>query len=331
MDQEAFRRQLDYHRGECGLTWKETSLEMGVSRSTLHSWRIENGYKDPKFEKQFHFDPQDEELWNEIGILRLSHYKWIEIADILGISAIMLRTLRKRNEFMDPWVLVCDDQLDELVRSICLNRPDVGRTQIMSELECRGYHCTQANLIDSLHRVDPEGVEYRKYKLLRRRVYNVAGPHHLWHIDTNHKLKDFHLVVTAGIDGFSRTCVFIKCMDNNRSLTSYEAFVEQGVRNYGRPSRVRTDHGGENVHIWRYMETTRGTDRGSFLAGKSTHNQRIERFWRDVSRSVLNFYKILFYYYASEFGLNFSDNDAIFIIHYLFIPCINEDLLRFQY
>ena len=84
----------------------------------------------------------------------------------------------------------------------------------------------------------------------------------------------WHFVTHAGIDGFSRMIVYMKCSTNNRSTTVLNAFLE-GVQRYGLPSRVRSDFGGENVLVASYMIRNRGPDRNSMITGNSTHNQRI--------------------------------------------------------
>ena len=157
-------------------------------------------------------------------------------------------------------------------------------------LAADGCRVKRQKLRDSIKRVDPEGLLSRKSKPIRRRVYQVHGPHHLWHIDGNHKLTKFNMVIHAGIDGFSRAVVYVRCSDNNTAATAFSAFME-GVKKYGCPSRVRTDCGLENVDIARYMVRTKGTNRGSCITGKSTHNQRIERQWRDLTKEVTMFYR----------------------------------------
>ena len=49
---------------------------------------------------------------------------------------------------------------------------------------------------------------------------------------------------------------------------------------------MRSDHGGENINVWRYMMTGHGHHQ-CVIVGSSTHNERMERLRRDVHRSVL--------------------------------------------
>lgn len=170
----------------------------------------------------------------------------------------------------------------------------------------------------------------RKARALRRREYHVSGPHALWHIDGNHKLIKYGLVIHGGVDGFSRSVVFMKCSNNNRAVTVFESF-RLAVERFGIPSRIRTDKGTENVEVARFMIQHRGTGRRSVIAGKSVHNQRIERLWLDVKKDEISFYKRLFSDIESKYNIDFSACHPVYIfcLHYLFLDMINQSLAQF--
>ncbi|CAG2231344.1 unnamed protein product [Mytilus edulis] len=87
--------------------------------------------------------------------------------------------------------------------------------------------------------------------------------------------RKWGMVIHGGIDGFSRMVTFINLALDNKAATALEPFV-RGCQEFGVPSRVRTDHGRENLDIARFMLTHRGANRGSIITGRSVHNQRIE-------------------------------------------------------
>ena len=120
--------------------------------------------------------------------------------------------------------------------------------------------------------------------------------------------------------------MFLQCSNTNEAATVLKLF-EEAVDRYGLPSRIRIDKGGENTDIAMYLLThpLRGPGRSTVIAGKSVHNQRIERMWRDVFQGVLTFYRELFYH-MEDLGILVTD----FCLHYIYIPRINKHLATWK-
>ena len=77
----------------------------------------------------------------------------------------------------------------------------------------------------------------------------------------------YKIVIHCFIDGKSRFVTGIRAHNNNRSATVLSLFLD-AVSSHGVPSRVRGDHGTENVQVAQWMEDFRGPNRGSYIWGK---------------------------------------------------------------
>ena len=131
-----------------------------------------------------------------------------------------------------------------------------------------------------------------------------------------------------GIDGFSRLVVFAGCSPNNRAETVHLLF-RGGIPKYGRPLRIRTDHGGENIDIWHDMIAAKGEESKPVLVGKSVHNQRIERHNHALNEQLTSIFREEFYQLESEGVLNVNNDTDIFCLHFVYLPRINQALSEF--
>lgn len=135
----------------------------------------------------------------------------------------------------------------------------------------------------------------------------------------------WNFIVDGGIDGYSRLIPYLKVNTDNLSTSALSDFIV-GFKEYGVPSRVRADKGSEFTHINKMMNAINGEDRGSFIQGKSVHNQRIERLWRDVYTKVIDKYYRLFYLMTDKGILQIDKPTHISCLQYVFLHRIQDDL-----
>lgn len=269
----------------------------------------------------------------QLAMLLGYHFKVTDIARILMVSP---RTIRRRIiqyglENEASYSNISDDDLDSLSLNFVHHNPNSGLRSLEGILRSRGIRIQRQRVRESLMRVDPRGMQARFGMLVQRRKYAVPLPNSLWHIDGHHKLIRWRIVTHGCIDGFSRLPLYLQASTNNRAQTVLELFVK-AVQQYGLPSRVRCDKGGENVDVSQFMlcHPSRGPGRRSCITGRSVHNQRIERLWRDVFSGCIHMFHNLFYTMEESGILDPASNSDLFCLHYIFLPRINEQLRLFK-
>lgn len=132
---------------------------------------------------------------------------------------VSVKTVRRRaTEWgMESYCTITEGELDEKVSKVKENFPEV---MLNGHLLAQGVHVQRKRLRACISRLcnRTDNMGQRIY----RRVYSVPGPNFLWHIDGNHKMIKYRIVIHGGCDGFSRLICYLKCADNNRADTVLE-------------------------------------------------------------------------------------------------------------
>lgn len=187
-----------------------------------------------------------------------------------------------------------DVELDAAIIELRVHYPNSGVSMLWGALRAMGQRVGRQRISESLLRVSPLDRLWQRTRI-ERRVYSVPGPNFLWHHDGQHGMSRafdgtdqvtlltllrtglirWGIVIHGFIDGYSRLITCMKAHDNNRALTVLELF-KTGIERYGVPSRVRGDHGVENLQVAALMEEIRGVGRGSYIWGRLVYERPLK-------------------------------------------------------
>ncbi|VDB89332.1 unnamed protein product [Peniophora sp. CBMAI 1063] len=252
-----------------------------------------------------------------------------ELAAALGMSRQTFYARRREARLPPRYADLSDDELDTLVKLYKLVKPNAGRNFTDAFLRRHGFRVQMNRIRGSLRRVDPIGQKLREHITVKRREYHVPGPNHLWHADGHHKLIRWGIVIHGFIDGYSRTVTGLRAGNSNSASTVLKVFKE-ATDQYGIPSRVRGDRGGENRDVAIVMILVQGPDRASFLWGTSTNNQRIERLWLDLGIQTIRQWRAFFMRLERLHHLDVKNQAHLWLLHKLFLPLIDQQCQSFK-
>ncbi|KAJ9128251.1 hypothetical protein QFC24_000544 [Naganishia onofrii] len=216
---------------------------------------------------------------------------------------------------------VLKGHIHEWWRSADIKRTGAQRT--LGWLRSKNIPCTRKQVRRVLENMRPAEHLERRLQAIPRKKYRARFVNTLWHIDGNHKLIRWKIVIHGGIDGASHLATFMTASDNNRALTVCQSFVE-GAQKWGWPVRVRADYGGENLEVKAIMEATRRGRPGTFITGKSVHNQRIERLWKNAPNGFIRKFSEAFTALETQGALEPEDPVDLYCLHYVFLPRVRR-------
>ncbi|KAG6849056.1 hypothetical protein H0H93_011639 [Arthromyces matolae] len=217
--------------------------------------------------------------------------------------------------YTGPISTLSDSELDDLILRLRSHFRRAGITMLHGMLQRLGHRVPRARIQEALLRIDPVRRVFERIRI-RRREYSVPGPMYLWHHDGQHGLIRWGIVIHGFIDGYSRLITGLRAHNNNSAQAVLDLFLE-ACQKYGVPSRVREDHGLENLFVAAWMEQNLGSGRGSYIWG---------RLWVDVTAQVTSAWADLFTNLEIQHGLNIENPHHIWLLHFLFLQSINNQL-----
>ncbi|KNF02820.1 hypothetical protein PSTG_04105 [Puccinia striiformis f. sp. tritici PST-78] len=194
-------------------------------------------------------------------------------------------------------------------------------------------HLTTAAAINQ--ELDPEGVERRSKRVLKRRIFNVPGPNFIWSANGHNKLKKSDITLYGFIDAYSRKVlgVFVHTTNNNPRHIGYY-YLQLVKQSGGIPRRTTTNRGsetielaGHQINLMRQFGNIEDLDPDqSHQFTKSVHNQKIKCLWSQLMKQYNS--DLIDQLFDAEKEKKYDPQDPIqrLLFIYLWVPLLQEGL-----
>ena len=272
----------------------------------------------------------------------ITNLEMLEFLKLHGIE-MSLSTLKRRlyrlevRRRLPPHEQISQETIEPIIEhELAGSKCNVGYRKMWKHITTKyGVSVKREMVRKCLLKLDPEGVDSRRNRRLRRRAYSSLGPNHIWHIDGHDKLKPFGFSVHGCIDGFSRRLIWLEVGPTNKNpevIAKY--YLDAVLQTGGVPQKIRSDDGNENSSVealqifLRSQHNDEYSGLASFAIGTSTSNQRIEAYWSHLIRDGpgwwANFFKDL-----RDFDL-FDDSDPVQVdlIRFCFMGTFRDELKK---
>lgn len=148
--------------------------------------------------------------------------KYKEICSIINehhhrlITMNMVKRICKEENLSRRRNISDSDLKDVIVNELKTSMSKVGYRQMWEQISLKyDVNVSKECVRKILKAVDPKGVEERRSKTIKRRIYWSNGPGDIFHIDGNDKLKRWGFCIHGCIDGFSRKIIWLNVASSN--------------------------------------------------------------------------------------------------------------------
>jgi hypothetical protein len=156
-------------------------------------------------------------------------------------------------------------------------------------------------MYEVIREIDPEGVASRQFgqQNIPRGDYTVTGPNRILSVDGHHKLSLYGFEVYAGIDAYSRYITWIHIGISIRTaIAVLRSYLDHLSEHGTLPYTICSDRGTEthmmaNTRCQQHQELNPNAAWDDhYWYGTSTANQRIESWWRHMSKGQTIVWKV---------------------------------------